>query len=290
MVPLDILVLDILISIYENIVVGPNFFSYSILLYGSTFLLVQPFSKYQKPPHHEEAFDISVRYGSIATSQCYFCFLGFWHFGIAVRFASEDFFEFPHLGAVGAFEEDGGVGEGVLREVGFGVVGGGEPEESGCVGDMGGELELGSYEDNQREVGGQEALDDGFVLLAAVGAELSHVAEHGHLVVALEGFEVVEGHLHAGGVGVVAVEEEDVAGGLLVLRALVGGLVLLDGLFDVPKLDAEVTAHGGGGHGVVEVVVAEELRLDRIHIVALLDIELHVGVGADEMTACGIEN
>lgn len=178
----------------------------------------------------------------------------------------------------------------MLREVGFGVVGGGEPEESGRVGDMGGELELGAYEDHLGEVCGEEALDDGFVLVAAVGTELAHIAEHGHLVVALEGFEVVEGHLHAGGVGVVAVEEEDVAGGFLVLRTLVGGLVLLDGLFDVPELDAEVTAHGGGGHGVVEVVVAEELRLDAIDVVALFDIELHVGVGADEMPACGIEN
>ena len=70
-------------------------------------------------------------------------------------------------------------------------------------------------------------------------------------------FEVVERHLHARGVGVVAVEEEGVAGGLFVLRAFVRGFVLLDGLLDVPRLHAEVASHSRGGHAVVEVVVAQ---------------------------------
>jgi len=147
-------------------------------------------------------------------------------------------------------------------EVGLGGLDIGEPQQTAVGRVVLDESEFGSHKNGLNVGMGAEAVGNGLVFGLALGSQLLHAAEDGGLGGHGEGFEVVERHFHAGGVGVVAVEKEGVAAGVLELRAAVGGLVLLDGLFDVPEVYAEVAPHSGGGHGVVEVVVAQQVGLD----------------------------
>ena len=132
-----------------------------------------------------------------------------------------------------------------------------------------------------------QAVGKGFVFAGAFGSQFAHAAQDGHFVGHGQGLEVVERHFHAGGVGVVAVEEEGVACGLFVLRAAVGGLVLLDGLLYVPGLYVEEEACGDGGHAVVEVVVAQEVGADVVDVVVHLEVEVEVW-GAAHKGAAGL--
>ena len=60
-----------------------------------------------------------------------------------------------------------------------------------------GKLELGTHQHGLHVVAGSQSGHNLFVLGTTVGAQFSHVAEHGHFVFALERLKVVEGHTHA---------------------------------------------------------------------------------------------
>ncbi len=190
-------------------------------------------------------------------------------------------FEEPHAGAVGAFEEDGATGGWRLPQACFGGFHVGEPLEVAVCGVVGHKAEFFAYEDGL-DGGVGKAVGDGLMFVGTFGSQFAHTAEDGHLVGHGQCFEVVERHLHARGVGVVAVEEEGVAGGLFVLRAFVRGFVLLDGLLDVPRFHAEENPHGHGGHAVVKVIVAQQVGADVVNVVTNLEVEMQVGVAAYE--------
>ena len=194
-------------------------------------------------------------------------------------------FEEPHAGAVGAFEEDGATGGRRLPQACFGGFDVGEPLDFVILWFSADKLEFFAHEDGL-DGGVGKAVGDGLMFVGAFDSQFAHAAEDGHLVGHGQGFEVVERHLHARGIGVVAVEEERVAGGLFVLRAFVRGLVLLDGLLDVPRLHAEMQPHGHGGHAVVKVIVAQQVGADIVDVVANLEVEVHIGVTAHKGAAC----
>ena len=131
---------------------------------------------------------------------------------------------------------------------------------------------------------------------AGAGAELVHVAEHGHTGPAVgDGDEVVHGGLHGHRVGVVGVVEQQAAAGKIgegaaeVAEGDLGGA--LGGLV---QAIAELDERGHGGQCVVEVVVAGEAEVharagpERVeqHVCALaaplLRHEVHVRVLAAE--------
>ena len=190
----------------------------------------------------------------------------------------ERFFEGPEAVGVGAFDEDGGAVDRVGLQPGL---------EGVCVGEqqhvvgVGKGCPFGTHQQHFVKLAvGQQAYH-ALVFFAFVVTELVHATDDGHG--AVHGLERGDGGFHGGGIGVVAVEVEAVAaGGFLEFGALVGGSVFLDGLLDVPGFDAEVESDGYGSHAVVEVVVAEEVRADVVDVVADFEVEVEVGVAADE--------
>ena len=145
---------------------------------------------------------------------------------------------------------------------------------------------------DQAHAGGGAVLADGAVVGVRAGAELVHVAEHGHRGPAVgDGHEVVDGGLHGDRVGVVGVVEQQAAAGQRGegaaqvaegdLRGALRGLVE-----PVPELDER----GHGGQRVAQVVAAGEAEVharavaERVeqHVralaAALLLDDVHVGV------------
>ena len=84
-------------------------------------------------------------------------------------------------------------------------------------------LEAFAYEPDLVETGAGKEIAEFEVLVMALGAEFAHLAEDNHLVGGVELAEVFERRMHAGGIGVVGVDDERVVVGLLELGAIVGG-------------------------------------------------------------------
>lgn len=190
----------------------------------------------------------------------------------------ENFFQKPHTGAVGAFEQHRGAREGVMREMVFRLEAVGEPKDRGVGGSKG---EFVADEDRLTEPARLDEVEEATVLGIGLGTQLTHAAEHDDLVVGMHVGEAAYGGLHAGGVGIVAVEQELVAGGGFELRTVVGRGVLLESLLDVEKFNLEETSDGEGGKGVGEIVAAEEVGGDVVNLVAQLGVEREAGVGAE---------
>lgn len=97
-----------------------------------------------------------------------------------------------------------------------------------------------------------------------LNAELSHGTEDDALMVGCMSGEVIEGGVHAAGVGVVGVDDDVVARGLEDLASTIGRDVGGDGIVDLVGLDAEEETDGDGGLGIFEIVVAAEVGIDEV--------------------------
>jgi len=113
---------------------------------------------------------------------------------------------------------------------------------------------------------------DALVFLQAVGAELGHGAQDEDLVIGWFGAggcacgdqpgEVFDSGAHAGGVGVIGVEDDMVAVVLDELAAAVAGGIRFEGCFYSFVGDLEMPADRHGDEDVGQVVVADELGVD----------------------------
>lgn len=143
-------------------------------------------------------------------------------------------------------------------------------DQGGSVGISGagvaGGRKLFAYENDVAQTAFLQIIHYFLMLFGTVFAQLAHVAQDEHFVVGLHLVEVADGGAHAGGVGVVGIDDEGVVGRLLQLRAVVLRHVLLQGLVYLGRLNAEEASYGDGGQCVGKVVFADEVGL---HFVAL---------------------
>ena len=97
-----------------------------------------------------------------------------------------------------------------------------------------------------------------------VGTQFAHIAQYDRLGGEIRGQEIVECGSHAGGVGIIGIDNEGIAGGAHQLRTAVAGLIFGKRPGYVGRSNPEIGRDSGSGQSIGEVITADELRIDGI--------------------------